>query len=71
MNFSFDLGAISNTELDSVLDNLRQRKKYYKLKNGDLINLESDENLKQLENLVSDLELSNKDLQKGMGVIPK
>ncbi len=71
MNFSFDLGAISSSELDSVLDNLRQRKKYYKLKNGNLVNLESDVSLQQLENLVTDLDLSNKDLKNGTGVIPK
>ena len=71
MNFSFDLGDISNKELDSIFDNLHKKKKYFKLKSGNILDLENNDNLKQLEELASDLNLSNKDLINGSGVIPK
>lgn len=71
MNFSFDLGDISNKELDSIFDNLHKKKKYFKLKSGNILNLENNNNLKQLEELASELNLTNKDLINGEGVIPK
>lgn len=71
MNFSFDLGDISNKELDSIFDNLHKKKKYFKLKSGNILDLENNDNLKQLEELVNDLNLSNKDLINGSGIIPK
>ena len=71
MSFSFDLGDISNKELDNIFDNLNKKKKYYKLKNGNILDLENNDSLKQLEELANDLNLSNKDLANGTGVIPK
>ena len=71
MSFSFDLGDISNKELDSIFDNLNQKKKYFKLKSGNILNLENDTNLRQLEELANELNLTNKDLINGEGIIPK
>ena len=71
MKFEFDLGNIQNEELIDILDTLKSKKKYYRLKSGDLINLEQNEDLKQLENLVEDMELSKKEIQTGYGIIPK
>ena len=71
MNFSFDLGDISNKELDNIFDNLNRKKKYFKLKSGDILDLENNDNLKQLEELANELNLSSKDLAKGEGIIPK
>lgn len=71
MSFSFDLGDITGKELDSIFDNLKKKKKYFKLKSGNILNLENNENLKQLEELADDLNLSNKDLVAGNGIIPK
>lgn len=71
MNFSFDLGDISNKELDDIFDNLNRKKKYFKLKSGNILDLENNDNLKQLEELADELNLSSKDLINGSGVIPK
>ena len=71
MSFSFDLGDISNKELDDIFDNLNRKKRYYKLKSGNILDLENNDSLKQLEELASELNLSNKDIINGEGVIPK
>lgn len=71
MSFSFDLGNISNKELDNIFDNLTRKKRYYKLKSGDILDLENNESLRQLEELANDLNLSSKELAAGNGIIPK
>ena len=69
MNFSFDLGNISTNELDNILDSVRNKKKYFKLKNGDLINIENDDNLKELESFMDTMNMNSSDLENG--TIPK
>jgi len=71
MSFSFDLGDIKNDEVVNILESMKKRRKYYRLKNGDLVNLGENEGLKELENLVDDMELSKKDIVAGCGEIPK
>ena len=70
MRYNFDLGDIDTSELDNLFKNLKAKKKYFKLKNGNYLNLNND-NIKELENLVDDINLSNKDIKNGSGVIPK
>ena len=70
MRYSFDLGDISTDELDNLFKNLKAKKKYFKLKSGNYLNLEND-NIKELENLVDDINLSSKDIKNGNGIIPK
>lgn len=69
MNFSFDLGSISTSELDDILDSVKNKKKYFKLKSGDLINIENDDNLKELENFMDTMNMDSSDLENG--TIPK
>ena len=69
MSYSFDFDNISKNEIDDVLDALKSRKKYYHLKNGNLIDLEQNNNLKELENLTQEMELKN--LKDSEGEIPK
>ena len=71
MKYEFDLGNIKNDEIVNVLESLKNKKKYYRLKSGDLLDLENNEELTQLENLMEDMEISNKDLKNGSGTIPK
>lgn len=71
MKYEFDLGSIKNDEIVNVLESLKNKKKYYRLKSGDLLDLENNEELTQLENLMEDMEISNKDLKNGSGTIPK
>jgi len=70
LHYDFDLGNISSEDISKVMSSMAQRKKYYRLKNGDILSLESD-NLKELQDLSEGLDLSLKDLENGSGVIPK
>ena len=63
MNFSFDLGSISTSELDDILDSVKNKKKYFKLKSGDLINIENDDNLKELENFMDTMNMDSSDIE--------
>ena len=70
MNFNFDLGDISSDELVNIFKSIKNKNKYYRLKNGDILNLE-DESLNELENLIDDLDLSDEDIINGKGTIEK
>ena len=67
LSYNFNLGNISDKEIDDVLNSLKNKKKYYRLKNGDIINLEEDNDLKELNRLIDDMDIDNLD----SGVIPK
>lgn len=71
MSYSFDLGDIQENEIVNVLSALKSKKKYYRLKSGDIIDLENDQDLEELNDLVEDMGLSQKDVSKGTGEIPK
>lgn len=70
MRFEFDLGDIDNTELDDILKNLKAKKKYFKLKSGNYLNL-NDNNIQELNDLIDDIDITSKDLKNGNGIIPK
>ena len=70
LHYEFDLGNISNEDLDGVLFSLKSKKKYYRLKSGNILSLEQKE-LQELNDLAEELELSKDDLEVGSGVIPK
>ena len=69
MNFTFDLGKINTKELDNILDSVKKKKKYFKLKSGDLINIENNDNLKQLESFMDTMNMDADDIENG--TIPK
>lgn len=71
LKYEFDLGNINNEEIINILDSMKNKKKYYKLKSGDIINIENSSDLKELESLIDDMDLTNKDLKNGTGEIPK
>ena len=52
------------------MNSLNQKKKYYRLKSGDILSLE-EESLKELHDLSEDLELSLSDMKEGSGILPK
>lgn len=70
MNYSFNIEGIDLNELDNVFVNLKEKKKYYKLKNGNILNLENNEELNELQNLMEDLDLNTNNI-KETGTIPK
>lgn len=70
LNYNFNLGDINSSELVSIFDSIKDKKKYYRLKNGDIINLE-DESLQELNNLTEELELTDEEIINGKGSILK
>lgn len=71
MKYEFDLGNIGNDEIVNILETMQNKKRYYRLKSGDLLDLTENKELKEFENLVKDLDLSTKDIKNGVGEIPK
>lgn len=71
LRYEFDLGGIPNQEIVDILSSFKNKKKYYRLKSGDLVDLTQNDELKQLESLAHDMDLSDKDLKNGSGEIPK
>ena len=67
LHYDFDLQDIDSNELGNLLSSLEQKKKYYKLKNGDIVSLE-DKSLNELREIIDDLSL---DIKASSGVIPK
>lgn len=70
LSYNFNLGDINSSELVSIFDSIKDKKKYYRLKNGDIINLE-DESLQELNNLTEELELTDEEIINGKGSILK
>ncbi|MEG2322431.1 MAG: DEAD/DEAH box helicase [Bacilli bacterium] len=71
MSYSFNLDNILPSELDKIFESIKTKKKYYRLKSGDLLNLDENNELKQLNNLVDDIGLSKQDIKCGSGYFPK
>lgn len=71
LSYDFDLGEIKESEIVSILEELKNNKKYYRLKNGDLLDLSQNEDLKAFGLLVKDLGLSSKEIKTKRGALPK
>jgi len=65
LNYEFKLDNVSPSELDNIFLNLKNKKKYYRLQSGDILDL-LDPSLRELEELKEDLELNEEG-----GEIPK
>ena len=70
LSYTFELDNINSDELVNIFKDMRARKKYYRLKNGDILSLE-DDSLQELNNLVEDLELTDEEIIAGKGEILK
>lgn len=70
LSYNFNLGDINSDELVNIFASMKNKKKYYRLKNGDILNLE-DEALQELNNLTEELELSDEEIINGKGSILK
>lgn len=64
LDISLTTDNVDREELSDILKSYRTKKKYHKLKNGDFLSLE-DETVAALEEMVSMLHLSPKELIKG------
>lgn len=70
MSFNFNIDNIDMNELKDIFNALEAKKTYHKLKNGNIINLEEDEEIQNLNNLLTDLELDSNNLSDSI-TIPK
>ena len=71
MSYKFNLDGVNEEEIINILNEVKKKKKYYRLKNGDLVNLYENNEINELNSLVDNLDLSNNDIKNGYGVIPK
>ena len=71
MSYSFNTDNINVDELGDVLNSLKKNKKYYKLKNGNIVDISNNKELNELNSLFDDLEISTKNINDGNIVIPK
>ncbi|MCR4632968.1 MAG: DEAD/DEAH box helicase [Erysipelotrichaceae bacterium] len=69
LDLDIDSQDISTEELAAVVNSYRLRKKYHKLKNGDLVRTD-DENIETLSELLSSMNISLKDFVKGKMHLP-
>lgn len=71
LSYNFNLDGIEKTELNDILSSLKSKKHYHRLKNGSIIDLETDTNLQNLNKLTDELDLTKKEIIEGEGKIPK
>lgn len=71
MSYSFSMDNIKDDEIVNILNALKKKKKYYRLKSGDIVNIENSKDINELDELMNDVNISEKDLSKGNLVIPK
>ena len=69
---NIDLGkiTISPEEIQEVMEKYRLKKKFYRLKNGSFINLETSEDIKFLDKLASGMDINFKDIQNNTVKLP-
>jgi SNF2 family DNA or RNA helicase len=70
LEFSFDIDGIDKDELASIISSLKEKKRYYKLKNGGFLPLDSDQT-QDVSTLINSLNISPKDFKDNIIKIPK
>ncbi len=70
MNLEVSSSEFTPKELLEILAGYRTRRKYFRLKSGDFVNLEENDSVEMLEELMNTLHLSAKEFTKGKMHIP-
>ena len=70
LEFTFDIEDIDTSQLDKIIHAVREKKKYYRLNNGGFLALENEE-LNNVSNILSELDIDPHELGKGPIQIPK
>ncbi len=70
LEFSFDIDGIDTSELSNILNSLKFKKRYYKLKDGSFLSLENSE-LDDIVGMMDYLDMSLSKLEDGKIQIPK
>ena len=67
LEFKFEMDGIPEKEIREVLSALEEKRKYYRLRNGSLISLESRE-FEDIKRFLNELPVQNEDLDSGLNV---
>jgi SNF2 family DNA or RNA helicase len=70
LEFSFELEGVDRSELKNIFNALREKKKYYRLKNGGFVSLE-DRGMRDLGEMIDYLDIKDKDLSKEKLILSK
>ena len=70
LEFDFEIDGIEKKELDEVFKALKEKKGYFRLKDGSFLPLDSVE-LRHMGNMIEYLNINEKDFEKGIIAIPK
>lgn len=70
LDFSFDIEGVDRSELKNIFGALRRKKRYYKLKNGGFMDLQSEE-LKDAANMIEYLDIKDEELAKEKIILSK
>ncbi len=70
LEFNFNIEGVDRDELASIFDSLKQKKKYFRLKDGAFLPLES-ESLLNIAEIIDQLELTSQDIAGEFIQIPK
>ena len=71
LNYDFKVDNIDKKEITKIMNALVEKKKYYKLKNGNYLNIENNNELNELMNLFDTLDIKNSDILKDTIAISK
>ena len=67
-HYQFDLGDIKIEELPSIVEQMHKNKKYYRMKNGNLLSLQNNQDLSLFQNFLTDFSINSLEEE---GIIPK
>lgn len=70
LEFNFEIDGVDKSELKNIFNALKQKKKYYRLKKGGFVPLDSND-IKSIGNMIDYLDISDSDLEKDKIIIPK
>ena len=71
LSCNFKISGIDDNEISSILEAIRYKRKYYKMKNGSYLSIENDSDLEDLNNFVTNLDINLKDMAQKEITIPK
>ena len=71
MSYKFNVDGIDSDELNNLFSALKQKKRYYKLSNNNVVDLSDNDSLQELNTLATELNLTKDDIKAGDAVIPK
>lgn len=71
LSYQFDVEHIEHSEIVDLLKAVRLKKKYYKLKNGDYLNLSQTGELEKMNQMLQLLDIDDKDLLQNEIILPK